>query len=167
MSKRFGRNRRRAMEARISQLEDAHKMDRALQAHMRGTLDRQNSTIQRVQRILGDYFIALEPRTLRTDAHNIRVPKPIEMANVEMLSGTTMCEVLDRNLTVLERVDFRTHRDALTAKMHIRVATPLGTAGYAFSDGAFQYMPKQDAIRHLSGELARCLLSDSELKRAL
>jgi hypothetical protein len=64
MSRRYGRNQKRAHRQRIVELEEAYTRERHLLAYLRNQLDGLRAEIEDAKRELGANFIAFRPQTV-------------------------------------------------------------------------------------------------------
>jgi hypothetical protein len=176
MSKRFGRNQKRAMRAEIAlnygalvlatrkagDLEDNNhrlrKETRGLTANLQVAL----SAIEEARTILGEYFHGLPPRVIE-QAHipeSVMLPHRGRLYGVadqasDLIAAANMAERL-------ETIDGGAWLDDLTLGMHVSFKTPLGNVAYAFNPRTFQGQPKHRVVRHLADEMANHLWHSAE-----
>lgn len=144
MSKRFGRNQKRAMRAIIAEqsteLRDVTKrLDStiATQRPMRETLDE-------VARVLGRHFMALPPVQRYVD----RIPERYRMPIVEQVPAFIELANQIPTLSMASYVDMAVHSvqadslamERLKGSMHVLLRTDRGDVGYAISEQAMNSM---------------------------
>lgn len=164
MSKRFGRNQRRKLQAQIAEVRDAHSLDRALISYQRESLRRVEQTLERIRQMFGKHFSGLDAVTLPLCTG--KVPPSI---NVIDLGARDLAATLDYNLAKLNyhsltcsQVKLRI--DEMTGQRHVRVATAAGEVAYAFSPTAFRGMPQGEIIQILATSMAQHLATSPEMR---
>lgn len=162
MSKRFGRNQKRALTAEIARLEQAATMANGLVAHQRSTIDRQDESLRRVAGLLGPYFIGLPAKTARASA----IPRKWQIPSIDTLATAATVGEQIQTLRVhsLELIEARSFVDKLSDRVHIKVETPLGAVAYGFTESCFDGMPPSEAAHYLGQKMAQCLLSQRALE---
>lgn len=140
MSKRFGRNQKRALRAKVDQFAEAHEMDRALLSRQRQQIDTLNAAIKTVAIELGDHFFALPPVQRAVDRifDTYRLPKQIPAAALRFLEGEELCHLVEHAVYELSMVTASAARDKITGSVHIMLKTPDGRTGYAVSMSAWE-----------------------------
>lgn len=153
MSKRFGRNQRRRMQAQIDTLKaEVLSQRRDLCAQERTVLE-QNRAINLTREILGQYFAGLPPQVVETDEirETFCLPKPIRSSLQEEAAQLTA------DLVTLDTLRSHVELDELQQMMHVRFFTRHGHVAYGHSYRAFHAMPVHETVRTLSEEMARML----------
>jgi hypothetical protein len=158
MSKRFGRNQRRAMrEAMDSQSEQLAFMQRqrdgaiANQRQMREALNR-------VARVLGPHFFGLP--AVRQVVGRIEREYRIPQAQVlNFLQPNDMAGLVEHSVTVLQSMEMRGTVDKLRGAVHMRLYSQAGDVAYGISDSALACATIDD----LTPEIAHILAA--ELRR--
>lgn len=140
MSKRFGRNQKRALLKQISQYATSIEMDRALLSRQRQQIHSLNDTIKTVANELGDHFFALPPVRRAVDGifHNYRLPKETPAAALRFLEGDELCHLVSHAVHELSLVTASVARDKITGSVHIMLETPDGRKAYAVSMSAWE-----------------------------
>jgi hypothetical protein len=144
MTKRFGRNQKRAMRAeqeRLTNQVDHWKKEKRL-ADQLGQANRE--TLRDVSRILGQHFIGLPPvvRMVTHMQHNYRIPEMQLPQLLERAPDPTQQEMVAELLHIIEcqPMKLRTQIDDIRRQIHFRLRTPDGELGYALSDQAWAEM---------------------------
>lgn len=167
MSKRFGRNQKRAMREEISALQMARQMDAGLLRNMRSNMDRAEDALRRVEELLGPHTAALIPKHIKTGveprgdgrfdftAHRQYQAasywnSPPQDMGVLGTKVTRMCSVLSR-LKEAERPDFGVHFFASFNGAH---------AAYAASDEAIKSMRRADLAQHIGESIAAHIVNN-------
>lgn len=155
MSRRFGRNQKRAMRSALE------KMDRQLckqidvVSSLRNQMQNNEEALRLVASILGNDFVGLEPRTLhvdRLDRQHYQPPRmPLErlmdLAGPGELADAVACSVLEIEPN-LARVAY------YEEQIRFEFVTPGGDVTYGMSRQAWERMPSADQERMLRGEIA-------------
>lgn len=159
MSKRFGRNQKRAMREQIafsaktaSNLSEALLMEQGLKVRLREKLDEANEVLSDVARILGRNFAGLKPEvreiTEQQREYPYRMHPPIQPVDFSFLRADEVPELVSFQLYELEHVYPKIVRDRLTEAVHIHLQTPDGLKSYAVS-GCAWFQMKMDRRRML------------------
>lgn len=148
MSKRFGRNQKRAFRAQIDQYAKSLEMDRALLSRQRSQIDSLNSALRDVARELGEHFYGLPVvrRSVEQINHNYRIPAQIPGKALEFLQGDELCYLVSSAAHHLSFMTSQIERDQITGSVHILLETPDGRQAYGLSMTAWESM-KRDAER--------------------
>lgn len=156
MSKRFGRNQKRAMRELIefnaktaANLSESLLMEQGLKAHIRDKLDEANEILADVARILGRNFAGLKPEVReiseqqREYPYRMHPPIPTDFAQ---FNSDAAPELVSYQLYELEHIYPKIVRDRITEAVHIHLQTPDGRKSYAVSASAWFQM-KMDRRR--------------------
>lgn len=166
MSKRFGRNQKRAMREEISALQMARQMDAGLLRNMRSDMACAEGALRRVEELLGPHTAALPPKRIKTDVEpqsdgssyftayrqyqTARYwDSPPQDMRVLGTRVTRMCSVLSR-LKEADRPDFG---------VHFFASFNGANAAYAASDEAIKSMRRADLAQHISESIAHHIVN--------
>lgn len=149
MSKRFGRNQKRAMRQDIYNLQEklgvkneALNMCQGLAAHMRTEIREQQEALDRVARVLGKHFFGLPAVKDRMSY----LPEPYRMAAEASITrafgAREVPELVTYATEQLQYLRSETLRNPITGAVHIELETPDGRRTYALSYQAWQEMKK-------------------------
>ena len=161
MSKRFGRNQKRAMRQQINaaqeqseKFEHAHQMSLGLQKYTSARLEEAASTLRLVAEILGKNFVALEPEQINVYGHSVPMPRP-QPRNIQRMHSTEIIESVTESLLNFKLCEFKAELDALRENIHFRYITPAGDVGYAINAQEWLKMPRRVRIEFAQREIAR------------
>lgn len=181
MSKRFGRNQKRALVAQLEQKEidigllrrmgeSARTAIRQKEKDLRGmtiNLETAIEAIQEARTILGEYFAGLPPTVLEV----ANIPKFVTLPRRVLLSDVSGCadEFVQtaRMVERLEAVEGGAWADDLTGKMHVQFKTPLGDVAYGFNHRTFMGEPKHRVVRFLADQMANHLWHSAQARGTL
>ena len=179
MSKRFGRNQRRALSAQVAELAEkasyeaskadryieADRMNRGLLGHQSGQVENLKQALRDVADALGKNFYGLPAVVQEIDrmypGQRIRMPKPLTSAELMPLSSDQLCELVTCAVYELESISATVKRDQIMGDVHVLLETPDGRKAYAVSQSAWQELrrdPKrmrQQFLPMIADELAR------------
>lgn len=163
MGNRFGRNQKRKMRADLERWQEAHRRECELASWLREKGRRDKETVERVAKVLGEHFIALEPKTLmaRELIGYLRLPR-VGDSIFDMDVSPDTCESVEMAIEELEANWMELRADKLTGKQFVLLKSPGGDVGYALSRTAL-LLNGADANR-LADEVARAMapvLADS------
>ena len=160
MSRRFGRNQKRAMrEALASQGKDLEFMRRqrdgaiANQRPMREALDR-------VACVLGPHFFGLPvvSQIVGRIEQEYRIP---HVQALNFIQPNELAALVEHSITTLQAVKTRGVVDKLRGTTHLRLRTNAGDVAYAISDSAMECASIDDLVPEVAYMLA------SELRRLM
>jgi hypothetical protein len=159
MSKRFGRNQKRALkEALARKTHQAFEFEQLLK-YQRERMQSLASTIARVENMLGPYFVGLEPKTVYTG-----IPVDHPCVEIPMIERSPF-DFTDQNMAALNHKLNRLHKiipkvkyDNLMMKTHARLQHKDGTVTYAISDEALLDTPRDYICRHVAQDMAEYLM---------
>lgn len=183
MSRRYGRNQKRAHRARIAELEKeaedyrliaanlakASTMDRALLRKISDDNRTLRDTLEVARSVLGKDHPAFPPGEM--EAFNardgyLRYAHPPRMRDFMSVGDMTASELMDQ----WQRVEVMTAHaklDECQRNIHFRVTYDGRKWGYAITRSAFEKMPKEAMVRRVAEELAMAIqqeLSNNERK---
>lgn len=160
MSKRFGRNQKRAMrEALDNQAQQLAFMQRQRDgaiANQRPLRD----ALNRVARVLGPHFFGLPAvsQVVSRIEREYRIPR---VQAIKLVPADDMAALVDYAITTLECTKIGSNMDHFRGMMHLRLQTSAGDLSYGISDSALQCASIEDLtpeIAHmLAAELRRCV----------
>lgn len=135
MSKRFGRNQKRAMrealESKTSSLEDMRKQRDNVIANQRPMRE----ALARVARVLGPHFFGLP--TVQRMVRIITETYRVDMDHaVSFAAPGDLAAMVQTAVSHLDTVQCKTAVDDLRRQTHIRLSTPTGDMAYAISEEA-------------------------------
>lgn len=173
MSKRFGRNQKRAM---VAQLEEKASAIGALQEMAAGNRRQIQSmhdhvfqledAIRHTRDVLGEFFITLPPMTKElqqgVDALDIPISKPRDYYD-RMPFGS--CAELHHQVARFEsleaiRHDIQQDFEDLRGMMHIRFRTGAGLMSYAFNERSFRGIKRERAAAIIASGLRNYMLQN-------
>jgi hypothetical protein len=140
MSKRFGRNQRRALREEVNKYVTAHEIDRALLGRQRQQIETLTAAMRTVAGELGERFFGLPPVRRAVDRvfDIYRLPKPIATETLMFIDGDELCSLVEHAVYNLSMVTASVERDRITGRVHIMLDTPDGKRFYAVSASAWE-----------------------------
>lgn len=157
MSKRYGRNQKRAAAAKLADLQHALDMNNGLHSHMRRRLDNYEATIKTVVRVLGPHFYGLPvvKREVDTIRHNYQMPKIDQEQAFSMMGADIQLSLVRHSINTLDVMTCSTKFDKLKESVHIVLQTPDGKIGYAISESALNQAQYDDVLPHIIQMIAK------------
>lgn len=158
MSRRFGRNQKRAMRSALAELgkklEHSQKNVESLHQQMHTN----EMCLRLVARILGDDFVGLEPRTIQMDTLDRPYFHPPRMDPQRLISCMHPGQLADAvAYSVLEIEPNRARVAYYEEQIRFRFITPAGDVSYGMSRQAWDRMPKDEQEHMLRGEIAHSM----------
>lgn len=163
MSKRFGRNQKRALKARIAELETDNERWQHRYDVLQELGERNRRIVNDTALVLGDHFLTLDPKTVELKhidqlAYGWRVgvqkgPLPWSWNPESHVSTDQFLEV------ALPILHGSVIADQLQHRMHFRLTYNGHAVGYAMDESAFQKAPRDLVIRNVSAAMAEQLVS--------
>lgn len=153
MSKRCGRNQKRAARETISALQESTAnlnqgllMQQGIGAHMRNKIETMQSALDDVARQLGQYFYGLPPVKLRIEEHRdrFRLPAPIPASELFCRDSEQISHLVSQAAYELEFLKAGVERDRFTGSVHVQLETPSGKRFYGLSMQAWESMRKDE-----------------------
>lgn len=140
MSKRFGRNQRRALQAEVNKYVTAHEMDRALLGRQRQKIETLTAAMRTVAGELGEHFFGLPPVQHAVDRifDTYRLPKQVPAEALMFIEGAELCALVEHAVYNLSMVASSVERDRITGSVHIMLEAPDGKRFYAVSASAWE-----------------------------
>jgi hypothetical protein len=147
MSKRFGRNQKRALTAKMQQaqgeasrFEEAYTLNKALSDRQGRQLRSLEHSMDRVARILGDRFYGLPPISQRVQnlRDSMRIPK--QRSVLPFMPNEDVAEMLVFAVEELQSISASVQLETMREMIHIYLETPDGRKAYALSRRAWHEM---------------------------
>jgi hypothetical protein len=152
MSRRFGRNQRRAARERVAELERALQMDRALLVHVGERKRQLEQEIGDAKRIVGRMSVLFEPEAKRLDGP---ARSPMHMFTHSAVVDDGRAFFHNQSKTVpLPVMLSMVNRDGLDMAVHCKVLFGDGQWGYAVSEEAVLATPEDVLVERIARELA-------------
>lgn len=170
MSKRYGRNQKRAaretiasLQASTAQLNEGLLMQQGIGAHMRSKIETMQSALDDVARGLGQYFYGLPPVKLRIEEHQdrFRMPKPIPASELMFRDTDQISSLVSSAVYDLQLIKSEVARDKITGAVHVQLETPSGRKFYALSGSAWESIRndekrlRQQLVPMIADEMAK------------
>lgn len=159
MSRRFGRNQKRAMRAKIADLENQNELKERKTEDLRNDLRLANTVIERTAQVLGDHFATLPVQTYEVKEMQSRFQVSIFRPNREYHMQRAVMDAL--NTVDVDVYQASLHVDELRSMIHLRYASESGQVGYGLSQQAWMRLREgqlQEMIeKQIAPEMARLL----------
>jgi hypothetical protein len=152
MSRRYGRNQKRAARARIAALEQA--LSRALRSYAAETTVR-----RRLQQVLEDVTAALGPQYIGLPPTSI----PMVLHRDGFVNDRFLIPDHDGNVATMHMLSTSVQQDPIQAQrncLHVNVKLADGRAGYAIAQSAILRTPAPLLARRIADQIAPFLLSE-------
>ena len=154
MSKRFGRNQKRAMRAKMTELERAVELLKLEAEMVRSQLRNANAIIERTAQVLGDHFVTLPLKTQELTGIPNRFRVSIFKPHLHRYA-----EINEAVLDALEYINMDTHQtfvriDELRGMVHMRCRSIGGDVAYALSDQAYRKLSEAHLVDLISQQIA-------------
>jgi|GEM_PF-6876113 hypothetical protein len=159
MSRRYGRNQKRAHRQRIVELEEAYTRERHLLAYLRNQLDGLRAEIEDAKRELGANFIAFRPQTVRDPGVQYGSFRMDYLADPRRCLDVDLSKLSLTSLVfhVLELNAVRERSAAAHDRLHINVALADGRVRYSITESALAAISDERLVRELTKSLAQQL----------
>lgn len=153
MSKRYGRNQKRAARQAIAELQkssqmlnDALLMQQGISEHQRRKIETMRESLDDVARELGPYFYGLAPVKRLIDEHQdrFRLPAPIPFDALRFVDNDEISRLVSHAVYELSFLKASIERDRITGSVHVDLETPSGKRCYALSASAWESMRKDE-----------------------
>lgn len=159
MSRRFGRNQKRAMRAKIAELEHQNDLKERKTEDLRNDLRLANTVIERTAQVLGDHFATLPVQTHEVkemqNSFQVSIFQPNRSYSIQ---GAVMHALSAMEIDVYQA---SLHVDELRNMIHLRYASESGQVGYGLSQQAWLRLREghlQEMIeKQIAPEMARLL----------
>lgn len=162
MSRRFGRNQKRAMRAQIRANEKIIECKTQSIKEMRRDLDEANAVIERTSQVLGDHFVTLPVKT-------VEVKDLLERFQVSIFQPNRSYAINAAVMRALEVIDIDVYRaslrvDELRGSIHMRYQSISGDVGYGLSEDAWRKLSEAHLIdmvtKQIAPEMAKFLVRE-------
>lgn len=149
MSRRFGRNQKRALRTELTiaqgnadKFQYAYELADGINKHQNHLVREQTDALQRIARVLGPNFYGLAPIKRRLDhlGNSFQLPKMRDP--IEFLDNRELPEMVAYAVEQLQAVQAKVRRDQITGAVHILLETPDGRRTYAVSASAWAQMKR-------------------------
>lgn len=155
MSRRFGRNQKRAMRSALAEFGKQLDYTQNTVNSLRQQMYSNEQALRLVASILGDDFVGLEPRTLHVDTLNIPAYQPPRMPLERLMDLAGPGELADAvACSVLEIEPNRAKVVYYEQQIRFHLMTPAGETAYGMSRQAWERMPADAKEHMLRGEIA-------------
>lgn len=158
MSKRFGRNQKRAMREKIKEVEYLNQVCSELLKSVRTERDDLREVVDRTKCVLGEHFISLPLKTLEVEEILDRF-QVIPFQPHRIFSPSQSYEAQAMVLESLHYLDMETHQSSLRVEelrgtMHMRYRSVSGEVAYSLSDHAWRNLSEAHLIDLLKKQIA-------------
>lgn len=176
MSRRFGRNQKRKMRAELAhvlereeKLNKAYWREQALMSDLSKSNDVLRETINLTEKVLGQYFATLPPKTIDVN-EEFEMPRKhwdMTIPPRALSDYLDMSEPLKAKFDIIRAAVMRGEAwiDALLGQMHVRFVSPAGDVAYVFTPNVFRNMPPEYAARALAKNMANYLINNPEFQQ--
>lgn len=159
MSRRFGRNQKRAMRAKIAGLEFMADLRQQEVAKLSSDLRDANTVVERTAQVLGDHFATLPAQTREVkemqSSFQVSIFQPNRSYSIQ---GAVMHALSAMEIDVYQA---SLHVDDLRNMIHLRYASESGQVGYGLSQQAWLRLRegelKEMIQKQIAPEMARLL----------
>lgn len=169
MSRRFGRNQKRAMREEINRVSTNLQLTEKKLKQAVSDYSHFEHALDYAIRVLGKYHIAFEPPQVQTTYQSdyIAIPK----ISSELPRGYDMGDSARVMNTLISKIELAiakgtVRRDDITGDVHASVRFPDGTNGYAVSSVEnLRYMPTEFLVEQMSRMIADGIVKCTERDR--
>lgn len=164
MSRRFGRNQKRAMRTQIRNLQREVHLRNIKNLDLSRNLDAANTVVERTYQVLGEHFITLPVKT-----HEVE--DILEHYQVSIFQPVRSHLIQHKVMESLDLIDIETHElsvraDELRGTVHMRYRSISGDVAYGLSDHAWRKIPEAylvDLIKNqIAPEMAKILIREQK-----
>ena len=156
MSKRFGRNQKRAMRNKIQNQEKLLEHHIEIISSLNGDVRQANEIINRTADILGEHFASLPVKTKEVEEiqnrYQYAVHKPVVFGR-DYNQDPTMAFV-DNTLGYIETHESRLSVDELRHTIHMRYISESGHVGYGLSEKAWRSISEKQLVNLIKEQIA-------------
>lgn len=152
MSRRFGRNQKRAMRAKISGLEFTSELKKELINQLETDLNQANTVIERTYQVLGAHFVTLPVKT-----HEVK--NILKYYQVSIFQPNRSHLIQHKVMQSLDLIDIETHQssvgvDELRGTIHMHYRSISGDVAYGLSDHAWRKLSEAQLVDLLKNQIA-------------
>ena len=157
MSKRYGRNQKRAAREKIVELQRALDMQRGIAVYTRNKMDNYEATINRVAKVLGPNFYGLPAVKREVDVvrQNYRMPSADSASAFMMMQPDMKADLVRYAVNNLDVMLCTSDMDYLRDTVHLMLHGRDGKIGYAISRNAMETATVEDVIPYFTQLVAR------------
>lgn len=149
MSKRFGRNQKRALRAQLAECRGQLRKSQETCQALRQQMSENEQCVRDVGQILGKHFAGLPPQFVR--AMNIHPDMYLPACGAS--TDDPQVRSVRYHLMLLTKYQ-GARRDELSEMLHCRFITPAGDMAYGINEEAFRRMPSEVLQSRLCNEIA-------------
>ena len=158
MSRRFGRNQKRAMRSALAEFGKQLEYTQNTVSSLRQQMHTNEMCLRLVARVLGDDFVALEPRTVHVDSLERPFYQAPRMDPQRLLNYLQPGELADAvAYSVLDIEPNRAKVAYYEQQVRFHFHTPTGETTYGMSRQAWDRMPADAKEHMLRGEIAESM----------
>jgi len=159
MSRRYGRNQKRAHRQRIAELEKAYTREQHLLAYLRNQLDGLRAEVEDAKRELGADFIAFQPQTMHDPGIMDGSFRMAHLTDPPCYPGADLSKLSLTSLVfhVLELNAVREGSAVFSDRLHINVALADGRVRYSITESALAAISDERLVREVTRSLAQQL----------
>lgn len=162
MSRRFGRNQKRALRAQIRAQEQEIERFKVIRESLNARLKHADEVIERTAQVLGDHFVTLPVKT-----HEVK--DLLERFQVSIFQPNRSYAINAAVMRALEVVDIDVYRaslrvDELRGSIHMRYQSINGDVGYGLSEDAWRKLSEAHLVdmvtKQIAPEMAKFLVRE-------
>lgn len=165
MSKRFGRNQKRKLNAALKVAQRDLSIASESLALVRLSAERDANSVKIMHELFGIYCMALEPKKIKVGDEDIdrgyfEMPQLQHFDHESLLQniGESISEATFRRLN-LQIVESKCFEDFMANKVHLLLETRSGRVAYAATPQAIASMRRDDLVRHIVTPMCSKLIS--------
>lgn len=170
MSKRFGRNQKRAMRLQLQQKDNLIEKQVESMQLLKNDLSHANHVINLTADILGEYFVSLPVKTTEVEEIQERyqfcLKRPHHEFNYDRVS--MKMNMLEYTLDYLDTYQASTYTDELRSMIHLRYRSINGEVAYGFTDKAWTMLSEHHLVplktKFIAEEMAKHLTKERKTK---
>lgn len=152
MSRRFGRNQKRAMRTQIRDLQREVHLRNIRNLDLSRDLTAANTVIERTYQVLGAHFVTLPVKTRE-------VEEIVERYQVSIFQPDRSHLIQHKVMQSLNLIDVETHQssvraDELRGTIHMRYRSVSGDVAYGLSDHAWRKLPESHLVDLIKNQIA-------------
>jgi hypothetical protein len=169
MSKRFGRNQKRALNASLAKAaSDCSRLQEQYESLRRNqsTQAREDAdAVRRTAHVLGRYFVSLKPRVIEASHADQPIVLPphlyVRFTPDLFKGGADISDFVQERLYYLDSIMVKSEVEPLHRMEHVRVRGSSGAWAYHVAAGAFEYWAREDKVRFIATQLAEMIADSS------
>lgn len=166
MSKRFGRNQKRAMRLQIQSQAELIERNKNALGSIKTDLNQANEIINLTAEILGEHFISLPVKTKEVEEIQGRYRYSVRMPPISYVSHGEMAirSFVDNMLSYIETHEANIFVDELRHTIHMRYQSLSGRAAYGLSEKAWRSLSEDQLVvlikEQIAHDMARLLVRE-------